>query len=253
MSDDTRAAVDQQPVDGPASLRPATARLVETRVALHRLAEEVISPARRAATTKIGLRATPGGFGTPPFGDGVQIRVAGTELVCVDPGGERRRAISTLTAAADLVGRDLLPGDVGLDDAPLPIDADSAALIADWFALGANVLLDLRTQAGERSSPSLIQLWPEHFDLAIELGSEAAGARANYGFSPGDDANPRPYAYVGPWVAPPAGTLWNATSFPGAQLGYEEVATSADPHATLAAFMRVRMAALDSQRDHESR
>ena len=40
----------------------------ETREALHRLACYVLSPARKAVTGRIGLRSTPGGFGTPVFG-----------------------------------------------------------------------------------------------------------------------------------------------------------------------------------------
>ena len=42
------------------------------------------------------------------------------------------------------------------------------------------------------------QLWPEHFDLACEIGDADAGTRANYGASPGDAAIPEPYLYVGP-------------------------------------------------------
>jgi len=44
--------------------------------------------------------------------------------------------------------------------------------------------------------------WPEHFDLAVTLGE------VNYGVSPGDDAIPYPYAYVGPHVQR-AGAFWN--------------------------------------------
>ena len=50
--------------------------------ALHRIAEEVVSPARVAATgNEIALEVTPGGCGTPAFPDGGQVRVEGTELV----------------------------------------------------------------------------------------------------------------------------------------------------------------------------
>src|SRR5579859_7581503 len=59
----------------PGRLAPAPATLAGTRLALHRLAEHVISPARRAANGKIGLRYTRGGFGTPFFGEDVQVRV----------------------------------------------------------------------------------------------------------------------------------------------------------------------------------
>src|SRR5437870_2768326 len=62
-------------------LTPAPAALAETRLALHRVAAYVVSPARRRVNTKIGLRFTLGGFGTPFFGADEQVRVSGTTLV----------------------------------------------------------------------------------------------------------------------------------------------------------------------------
>ena len=60
------------------ALGPVPSGIVATRRALHRLAEHVLSPTRqRAAGAKIGLRWTLGGFGTPFFGDEVQLRVEG--------------------------------------------------------------------------------------------------------------------------------------------------------------------------------
>ena len=94
-------------------------RLVETRGALHRLAEQVISPARRQANTKIGLRWTRGGFGTPWFAPERQLRVDGDVLVVVDGEQEHREPIRSLAAAAERLGPGWLPGDVALDDAPL--------------------------------------------------------------------------------------------------------------------------------------
>jgi hypothetical protein len=46
-------------------------------------------------------------------------------------------------------------------------------------------------------------LWPEHFDVGISLDG------VDYGVSPGDDAYPEPYAYVGPRT-PQTGDFWNA-------------------------------------------
>ena len=89
-------------------------------------------------------------------------------------------------------------------DAPLPVDRDAALVLADWYALGARAA---RTTCAPRtrSVPSSdAQLWPEHFDLACELGDADAGTRANYGASPGDARIPEPYLYVGPWDAGPA-------------------------------------------------
>ena len=220
MSDPIDPATDQQPIAAPERLAPVPPALVATRQALHRLALESVSPARQEVTGKIGLRATPGGFGTPLFGDERKVLVAGTWLV--------RKAHGEVESRTPIAG----------------IDAAAAALLAGWFAFGAAALLDLRAAAGSGAEPSLIQLWPEHFDIALELGSEQAGQRANYGFSPGDEDHSEPYAYVGPWTPPAEGPLWNATGFPGAELGYAELLAAADPMATARAFLRERFDAL---------
>ena len=67
-------------------------------------------------------------------------------------------------------------------------------------------------------TPSEIQLWPEHFDLALDLGPESG--RANFGASPGDGGHALPYLYVGPWN-PNDDPFWNAGTY--ARLGYEEL------------------------------
>jgi hypothetical protein len=225
-------------------LGPAPAGLAATRVALHRLAEQVISPARRFVNGKIGLRYTRGGFGTPFFGDDVQVRVAGVELV-VDSGGDERRApITTLEAAADFVGRARLPEDLALHGAPLEVDPAAAAFLGDWYGFAASVLEELRADAGADVDPSRVQLWPEHFDLAVELGLEASDARAGYGLSPGDEQHAEPYVYVAPWVAPPAGELWQATGFTGAEMSYGELLAASDQRGAVLDFFRLRLAAL---------
>jgi hypothetical protein len=212
--------------------------LVSTRLALHRLAERVISPARRAVNGKIGLRFTRGGFGTPFFGPDVQVRVEGDELVVSEQGAERRSRITTLAAAAGHVGREPLPE---VDDGTLEVDPQVSRFLGDWWGFAAHVLETLRAAAADASR---VQLWPEHFDLAVELGSEAAGARATYGFSPGDERHPEPYLYVGPWVAPAPGELWQATGFAGAELGYAALFDAPDQREAALEFFRVRLAAL---------
>ena len=220
------------------------ANLVSTRLALHLLAEQVISPARRKSNTKIGLRYTRGGFGTPYFGDDVQVRIEGTELVVEDRGGERRAPITTLNAAAAHLGDDALPDDVSLGGEQLGVDPVASAFLGDWFGFAASVLEDLRAGAAEALEPSRVQLWPEHFDLAVELGSEGAGARAAYGCSPGDEPHPEPYLYVAPWVAPPAGELWQATGFNGAEMSYDELLEASDQRAAALDFFMRRLEAL---------
>jgi hypothetical protein len=71
-------------------LAPLPPQFAETRTALHRVAEEVLKPAREGVTGRFGLRALPGGFGTPPFGDVVQLHVDGVELVTRDGDDVRR-------------------------------------------------------------------------------------------------------------------------------------------------------------------
>src|SRR5919204_6187822 len=81
-------------------LDPLPAAFATTREALHTLAENVTAPARYRVDGHIGLVATPGGFGTPVFGDGERVRVDGIELVHERPGSTQRVAIRTLADAA---------------------------------------------------------------------------------------------------------------------------------------------------------
>ena len=198
-------------------LKPLPAGFARTVQALHRVAVEIVAPARKP-DNEIALQATPGGFGTPPFEhDGAvhQVRVDGVELIHAVDGAERRAALTSLAAAgrivADLVGSEL-------DDEPLDLDPAAADALARWYAFGDAILRELG------GTPVL---WPEHFDIAIELGDEAAGQRANYGFSPGDEHHSEPYAYVGPW-AEVSGELWNADGFGGAELAYRDAAGALD-------------------------
>ena len=71
-------------------LEPLPPAFGATREALHALAEHVLAPARYRADGHIGLVPTPGGFGTPTFGEGERVRVEGVELVHERPGSTRR-------------------------------------------------------------------------------------------------------------------------------------------------------------------
>jgi hypothetical protein len=187
-----------------------------TRSALHRVAEEVLKPARERVTGRFGLRALPGGFGTAPFGDVMQLHVDGTDLVTRD---------------GTTVAREPIEG----------VDAGAAAALASWLAFGAGVLEELRAETGLEHDPTPPQLWPEHFDVAVELGSEARGARAGYGASPGDELHAEPYLYVVPWNAAAAdGELWSATAFTGAELSYAELLSSDDRREAALQFFRAR-------------
>jgi hypothetical protein len=192
-------------------MEPPPPGFAATRAALHAIAEERVSPARAAVTGRIDLRATPGGFGTPVFDGDRQLRTDGAVLVTHGRGEESREPLD------------------GVDDA-------AARWLGRWFALALHVLTEVTRDLPGEWAPSCPKLWPEHFDYAVEAGT----VRANLGFSPGDEAHAEPYVYVGPWDPPPAGPLWNATGFPGAELPLERVLAGADPQA----FLRMRLDAL---------
>jgi hypothetical protein len=222
----------------------APSALADTRSALHRLAEHVISPARAHANGKIGLRFTRGGFGTPFFAHDVQLRVAGQELVVQTGELERTAPITTLADMAGHVGSTLLPqAPAGAET--LDIDAAASAFIGDWFGFGASVLEELRARAADELEPSRVQLWPEHFDLAVEIGEEDDGRRAGYGASPGDELHPEPYLYVVPWGEISPGDLWNATAFRGAELPYASLLRAEDQRERALRFLYERLAALN--------
>jgi hypothetical protein len=178
----------------------------------------------------MGLVAVPGGFGTPPF-DGRRLLVVDALLT----DGERWQPLTTLADACAFAGVDPvvvphpvldLPADPA---APLDVDIDAAAVLSRWLEWSQSLLEALVADAHGADDPSAIQLWPEHFDVAVEMG--AAGARANYGGSPGDSYLDEPYLYVGPHEPRP-GPFWNAPF--GAALTYGEIRGGVDA----AAFIR---------------
>ncbi len=214
------------------ALAPLPDAFVTTRLALHAVAEHVLAPCRHSVNGKIGLRYTYRGFGTPYFGDDRQVRVEDGMLVISDREGERREGLSTLRAAAALVDvpapastgvyTPTTPGDL---DAALVVDPACARALGDWYGFCASVLEQLRAEAGSLDAPSRLQLWPEHFDLAVDLGPPEA--RANFGGSPGDDLHPAPYLYVGPWGSHGDDLFWNEPF--GASLSYDALLAGADP------------------------
>jgi hypothetical protein len=200
--------------------------LVETRDSLHRVAVHVVARARSQATGRFSLRVTPGGFGTPEYGDDARrVRVSGDLLVVeADPaGGARAGAVKLdgipLRLAAAFVGIDLTAAlDVGHDtppigdpDAPLVVHERAARVLAGWLAK-ANVALDrLVAVLPPEAAATLPRLWPEHFDVAIDA-AVTPGARANFGASVGDGFCGEPYVYVGPFGSERPGSVafWNA-------------------------------------------
>jgi hypothetical protein len=224
---------------------PAT--LTSTRLALHRLATYVIAPVRHAATGRFGLRSTPGGFGTPEF-DGRRIRVEGPQLIDETAGTSRTHQIGSLSAAANFLGVDIdsetasehdSPA-VGDTEADLGIDAAASEWLGAWFAMAFQALEQVRADDAsvDASEP---QLWPGHFDPAIEVGDE--DHRGSYGASPGDGGIDEPYLYLSIWWPDRIGVdaedpSWNAPSFTGAVLRASDFPADQDPVQVAAGFWR---------------
>jgi hypothetical protein len=227
-------------------LEPLPDSFPDARRALHRIAEQVVAPARKPHN-EIALIQVPGGFGTPPFeyeDRSLQVRVEGAEIVLEEEGAERRTAIESIAQAAGFVGADLFPDGVPGDATPLAIDPEAAQRLAHFYAFAAGILEALLANLSPADEPSEVNLWPEHFDIAIEAGPERLGRRATYGASPGDDNHPEPYVYVVPWEAQTMGGIWNATGFTGAELGYADLLVADDAEERALGFFDARREAL---------
>ena len=141
-------------------------------------------------------------------------------------------------AAVDLdreldVGHDTPP--LGDSESILAVDAVAADALAAWFAVVAGALDRVVVALPVDAAPTMVQLWPEHFDVALDAAATPE-RRANLGGSPGDGFHAQPYAYVGPWTDDRPGdpAFWNAPF--GAVLGYDELVGVADPVGALAEF-----------------
>ena len=218
-------------------LEPLPPTFAATLASLHEVAEELVAPARKPQN-EIALEATPGGFGTPFFEfDGAlrQVRVEGDELVHECNEKQRRAPLRSLAMGGEAI-TELLPIDTRLSDEPLEVDPVASRALGAFYAFGAAVLGGLVEDAVPDDEASPVRLWPEHFDIAIELGSEPRGVRANYGLSPGDEQHEEPYLYVGPWSAAVDGDLWNGHGFSGAELSYSELLGAPDQAAAANEF-----------------
>ena len=93
----------------------------------------------------------------------------------------------------------------------------------------------MATAVPASGGPTLARLWPEHFDVAMDV-SARPDRRVNIGGSPGDSFSAEPYLYVGPWTAdrPGGGPFWNAPF--GAARGRSQL-DAADRVGSAAAFL----------------
>jgi hypothetical protein len=238
--------------------------LSATRDALRAITTHVMVRAMQPSTDRISLRPAPGGWATPTFGaERRRLRIANGVLFDERDGndGARVRAIGIsgatmgeLAAFAEVdladvvwVGDDTPPlGDVA---APIELDPAAMAMMADCYDVTARALDRLVVEWPAWASPSVPQLWPEHFDLAIDIAvaadigaGDAASRRANVGGSPGDGYHDGPYLYVGPWTSDRPGdpTYWNAPF--GAVLAVDALGSTGSPdeRAEVAAAFFVR-------------
>jgi hypothetical protein len=209
-----------------------------TREAVHQLAFFALSPARHKVAGRMALKDTPGGFGTPEY-DGQVARVEGDLLVFEKGDHVATQTISTIRAAAEFFGNayeaewfpdfhdPLAPAD---PDAPLDVDPEAVRALGNWFEFAFDVLNQMRGHGVEGDDVTEVQLWPEHFDPATELGDYEKGQRASFGASPGDGAHPEPYLYVASWSEiDRSNPFWNNDSFNGGSIGYAELAAADDP------------------------
>ena len=231
-------------------LPPLTARDVfaPTRTALHTLAEHVLARARYDANGKIGLRYTRGGVVTPWFRhreEDTQVRIEGANVVVHRDGDARSVPLSTVAAAAELA--DVEPGAPDevyaptttlTPDAPLVLDSGSVEFLGAWFGFAASVLEQVRAETDAADQASRVQLWPEHFDLSVDIGDEQAGRRGTFGASPGDDVDRDPYLYVTHWADVAEDGFWNEDHFPGASLAVGTLAALPDQRSSALTFLR---------------
>jgi hypothetical protein len=224
-----------------------------SRATLHVVAAHVLGRRRFEVSGRFGLRATPGGFGTPAFGEGPEtVRVAHGLLVHETAGDAAYRAItgSSLRDLATFAGTDIerefsagsnmpAPGD---PDAPLAVGSASMRVVGNWFALGWRAIDEVLGALGVGAT---VQLWPEHFDAGTNVGL-ANSARVNLGASTGDAFSAEPYLYVGPWEEERPGdpAFWNAPF--GAVLRWGDVVDQRDPAAAAVGFLRTGLRRLQA-------
>lgn len=135
------------------------------------------------------------------------------------------------------VGHDTPP--LGDPDEVLIVDSETTTVVGDWWHLGQRAI-DLTVASFPDPQASVVRLWPEHFDVGLDLAVDPAnkpGVRTNIGAAAGDEFHQEPYLYVGPWgpERPGPEDFWNAPF--GATLGFGELDAAENPLTTAAEFL----------------
>ena len=184
--------------------------LVATRRTLHVVAEHVLAADRHRHEGRLGLRSVPGGFGTPPYdveGETRQLEVTRDGFVMRQGGRVDVHPVVTLSQLAAGTGLEIGGPSHVYDlttpfepDAPLPFVPDAVDHLATFLAAVEDGLRRFADRHADEQ-PTDAQLWPEHFDLAIQMDE------VTYGGCLGDDHLALPYLYVVPWT-PLSGPYW---------------------------------------------
>ncbi len=223
----------------------ATSRVPATREAWQRVAEHLMAPELHRHTGRVGLRPSFRGVGTPEFerdGERFRLRLEGRHLIALADSTETWVPLTTLGEVAERLSLPLDPIEGVYEpltsddpDSPLAVDDEAAEVLGEWIGLVDAALNEFRTRHRD-ADPTIAQLWPEHFDLAISM------SEINFGGALGDHVDggrPRPYAYVGPWIMR-EGDFW--TESYGAALDAADVTSPAD----LMAFFEAGLVAATS-------
>jgi hypothetical protein len=134
------------------------------------------------------------------------------------------------------------PATPAAPDTYLSLNQAAADALGAWYGFAWSALEQIRFDA-RALSPGRVQLWPEHFDAAVDIGDESR--RATLGASPGDDAHREPYLYVSP-AQSRTGAFWNDRVFGGASLPYAAFLGAQDQRGTALAFFQRGLRELDS-------
>jgi hypothetical protein len=214
-----------------------------TRETMHRIAAHVMGRRRFEVSGRFGLRASPGGFATPAYGEGPEaLRLAGGVLICETAEGAASVQVAgtTLRDLALFAGTDLGSEFSAGSDTPsigdtwqvLELELESALYLAAWYDLAWKSLDRVTAALPPDASAAVVQLWPEHFDVGTNVALPSGG-RVNLGASPGDGYCEEPYLYVGPWgdERPGEARFWNAPF--GAALTLSALARSSPARSAL--------------------
>jgi len=226
---------------------------------------------RRKYLGHLSLRVTATGVTTRPFAAGDRILELALDLsahrliVSCNRGDEWRESLVG-QSSGELCERTL--GALKMMDVRPEVDRSLFTAVARGYdTVAARRFLQALTQinavlqrfAGElREETSAVELWPEHFDLAVlwfsgrkvpgqDPANESwADEQMNFGFVTGDDSVHEPYFYATAYPLPaslpatrwPEHVRWHADGWQGAWLPYATLVGASNPNDNLLTFLR---------------